>query len=252
MSLEANRILPVKYETGERQEMICMKELIFLAAIWLVFIPEPLRAQEALNLEDENARINYSVGYQVGGDFRRQGLELDPEVVAKGIEDAPSGNKPLITTAEMRKELTELQRRVSAKQAAPAAQAAEVQRQAGLAFLEANKAKAGVRVTASGLQYKIIREGTGKIPSAQDSVRVHYRGTRVDGSEFDSSYKRGAPAEFRLDRVIKGWGEGLQLMKEGAKYELYIPPELAYGDQGRLANQTLIFEVDLISVENEE
>ena len=116
-----------------------MKELILFAAICLVFIPEPLRAQEAVNLEDENARINYSVGYQVGGDFRRQGLELDPEVVAKGIEDALSGNKPLMTPAEMRKALTELQRRVSAKETAPAAQAAGAQRQAGLTFLEANK-----------------------------------------------------------------------------------------------------------------
>ena len=229
-----------------------MKKLILLAAFCLAFISTPSLAQEAVKLEDENARINYSVGYQVGGDFRRQGIELDSEVVAKGIEDALSGNKPLMTPVEMRKELTELQRQASAKQPAPKEQAAEAQRQAGQAFLEANKAKEGVQVTASGLQYKVIREGSGRSPSGQDSVKVHYRGRRVDGLEFDSSYKRGAPAEFRLDQVIKGWGEGLQLMKEGAKYELYIPPELAYGDQGQLANQTLIFEVDLISVENGE
>ena len=229
-----------------------MKKLILLAGFSLVLVSMPALAQEAVKLEDENARINYSVGYQVGGDFRRQGIELDPEVVANGIEDALSGNKPLMTPVEMRKALTELQRLASAKQPSPAAQAADTQRQTSQAFLEANKTKEGVRVTASGLQYKVIREGSGKHPSAQDSVRVHYRGTRVDGSEFDSSYKRGTPAEFRLDRVIKGWGEGLQLMKEGAKYEFYIPPELAYGDQGRLANQTLIFEVDLISVENDE
>jgi len=229
-----------------------MKKLILLAGFCLSLVSMPSIAQEAVELEDENAQINYSVGYQVGGDFRRQGIELDPEVVANGIEDALSGNKPLMTPVEMRKALTELQRLASAKQPSPAARAADTQRQTSQAFLEANKTKEGVRVTASGLQYKVIREGSGKHPSAQDSVRVHYRGTRVDGSEFDSSYKRGTPAEFRLDRVIKGWGEGLQLMKEGAKYEFYIPPELAYGDQGRLANQTLIFEVDLISVENDE
>ena len=210
----------------------------------------PSLAEEAVKLQDENARINYSVGYQVGSDYRRKGIRLDPEVVAKGIEDALSGNEPLLTPAEMRKELTEVQRRASAKQQARAEQSAEAQRQAGQAFLEANKAKEGVKVTASGLQYKIIREGSGRSPSGQDRVKVHYRGTRVDGSEFDSSYKRGAPAKFRLDRVIKGWTEGLQLMKEGAKYEFYIPPELAYGDRSRLANQTLIFEVDLISVES--
>jgi FKBP-type peptidyl-prolyl cis-trans isomerase FklB len=225
-----------------------MKRLILLAAFCSALFSMPLLAEEAVKIEDENARINYSVGFQVGGDFRRQGIELDPEVVAKGVEDALSGNTPLLTPAEMRKELTGLQRRASARQRARAEQAAEAQRQAGRAFLEANKTKKGVQTTASGLQYKIIRKGSGRSPSGQDSVRVHYRGTRVDGTEFDSSYKRGTPAEFRLDRVIKGWTEGLQLMKEGAMYELYIPPELAYGNRGRLANQMLIFEIELLEV----
>ena len=229
-----------------------MNKLILLAAFCLTLVSMPLFAQEALKLEDENARINYSVGYQVGGDFRRQSIELDPQIVAKGIEDALSGNKPLLKPDEMRKELTELQRRARAIQQARAKQAAEAQRRAGQAFLEANKAKDGVRVTASGLQYKVIRKGSGRSPSGQDRVKVHYRGTRIDGSEFDSSYKHGTPAKFLLDSVIKGWSEGLQLMKEGAKYELYIQPELAYGNKGRLANQTLIFEVDLISIENGE
>ena len=229
-----------------------MKRLILLALLIPALVSMPLRAEEALKLEDKNARINYSVGFQVGGDFQRQGIALDPEVVAKGIEDALSGSPPQLTPAEMRKELTELQGRASARQQARADQAAEAQRQAGRAFLEANKTKAGVQTTASGLQYKIIRKGSGRSPSGRDSVRVHYRGTRVDGTEFDSSYERGTPAEFRLDRVIKGWTEGLQLMKEGAKYELYIPPELAYGNRGRLANQTLIFEVELISVKPSE
>jgi FKBP-type peptidyl-prolyl cis-trans isomerase FklB len=229
-----------------------MKKLILLAAFCLALASKASLAQEAVELEDENARINYSVGYQVGGDFWRQGIKLDPEVVAKGIEDAFSGNKPLMTPVEMRKELTELQSRASAKQQPTADQTTEAQLRTGQAFLLANKAKEGVRVTRSGLQYKVIREGFGKSPSGQDTVKVHYRGTRVDGLEFDSSYKRGAPAEFRLDRVIKGWTEGLQLMKEGAKYEFYIPPELAYGNRGRLANQTLVFEVELISVKPSE
>jgi FKBP-type peptidyl-prolyl cis-trans isomerase FklB len=229
-----------------------MKKLILPAAFFLALFSMPLLAQEAVSLEDENARINYSVGYQVGGDFWRQGIELDPEVVARGIEDALSGNQPLMTPVEMRKELTELQRRASAKQQAAADQTAEAQLSTGQAFLMANKAKEGVKVTPSGLQYKVIREGSGRSPSDQDTVKVHYRGTRIDGSEFDSSYKRGTPAEFRLDRVIKGWTEGLQLMEEGAKYEFYIPPELAYGNRGRLANQTLVFEVELISIEPSE
>jgi len=225
-----------------------MKRLILLVLLFLSLFSLPSLAEEPVMLEDENARINYSVGYQVGGDFRRQGIDLDAEVVAKGIEDALSGSKPPLTPVEMRKELTELQRRASAKQQTLAQQAAEEQLLASQAFLEANKAEEGVQVTASGLQYKIIREGAGRSPSAEDTVKVHYRGTRFDGSEFDSSYKRGAPAKFRLDRVIKGWTEGLQLMKEGGKYELYIPPELAYGSRGRLANQTLIFEIELLEV----
>lgn len=229
-----------------------MKKLILPAAFCLALFSIPSLAQKAVRLEDENARINYSVGYQVGGDFRRQGIELDPEIVAKGIEDALSGNQPLMTPVEMRKALTELQRRASAKQQAAADQTSEAQLSTGQAFLMANKAKEGVKVTPSGLQYKVIREGSGRSPFAQDTVKVHYRGTRIDGSEFDSSYKRGTPAEFRLDRVIKGWTEGLQLMKEGAKYQFYIPPELAYGNRGRLANQTLLFEVELISVEHSE
>jgi FKBP-type peptidyl-prolyl cis-trans isomerase len=225
-----------------------MKRLILLVVLFLSLFSLPSLAEEPVMLEDENARINYSVGYQVGGDFRRQGIDLDPEVVAKGIEDALSGSKPLLTPVEMRKELSELQLRASAKQKALVQQAAQEQLLASQAFLEANKAEEGVQVTASGLQYKVIREGSGRTPSSQDRVKVHYRGTRIDGSEFDSSYKRGAPSEFRIDRVIKGWTEGLLLMKEGAKYELYIPPELSYGNRGPLANQTLIFEIELLEV----
>jgi FKBP-type peptidyl-prolyl cis-trans isomerase FklB len=225
-----------------------MKRLFLFAIYGLTFVSLPSLAQEAVKLEDENARINYSVGYQVGDEFRRQGIALDPEVVAQGIGDALSGNTPLLTPVEMRKELTELQRQAKTKQQARAKQAAEAQLRAGRAFLETNKVKEGVHITASGLQYKVIREGSGGSPSGQDKVKVHYRGTRIDGTEFDSSYKRGDPAEFRLDRVIKGWTEGLQLMKEGAKYEFYIPPELAYGKRGRLANQTLIFEIELLEV----
>ena len=229
-----------------------MKKLILLAAFCLAFISTPSLAQEAVNLEDENARINYSVGYQVGGDFRRQGIELDPEVVAKGIEDALSGNKPLMTPVEMRKALTELQRQTNAKQPAPKEQAAEAQQQAGQAFLEANKTKEGVQVTASGLQYKAIREGSGRSPSGQDKVKVHYRGTQVDRFGVRQLLQAWDAHGISTRSGDKRLGRGLAAHEGGAKYELYISPDLAYGDQGQLANQTLIFEVDLISVENGE
>ncbi len=225
-----------------------MRGSLSIAAFCLAVASPSTLAGETVKLDDDNARMNYSVGYQVGGDFKRQGVDLDPALVNKGIEDALSGAKPAMTPAEMRKELAELRQRVIAERQALAQQQSEAQRQAGKEFLAANKAKDGVKVTASGLQYKIIEPASGKTPAAQDTVKVHYRGTRIDGTEFDSSYKRGKPAEFRLGGVIKGWTEGLQLMNEGAKYELYIPPELAYGDRGRLAHQTLVFEVELLSV----
>jgi FKBP-type peptidyl-prolyl cis-trans isomerase FkpA len=148
----------------------------------------------------------------------------------------------------MRKELTALQQQVAEARQARADEEAAKQREAGQAFLDENKGKEGVQVTESGLQYKILEPGTGKQPGPTDQVKVHYRGTRVDGSEFDSSYQRGKPAEFRLDRVIKGWTEGLQLMQEGGKAQFFIPYDLAYGERGRLGNQTLIFDVELLEV----
>lgn len=225
-----------------------MKGHLMLPPLLLAFAMLPASAEETLSLEDENARINYSVGYQVGGDFKRQGTEIDPEIVVRGVEDALSGAKPLMTPVEMSQVLSELQRKVAAARKANADKTAAAQREAGQAFLEANKDKEGVKVTDSGLQYRVIEPGTGRQPGPNDTVRVNYRGTRIDGSEFDSSYKRGKPAEFRLDRVIKGWTEGLQLMQEGGKAQFFVPPELAYGERGRLGKQALIFEVELLSV----
>jgi FKBP-type peptidyl-prolyl cis-trans isomerase FklB len=221
---------------------------LLLPVLWLALTSAPVAAEEAAPLADENARINYAVGYQVGGDFKRQGLDIDPEVVARGVADALAGAEPAMTEAEMRKELTALQQQVAEARQARADEEAAKQREAGQAFLDENKGKEGVQVTESGLQYKILEPGTGKQPGPTDQVKVHYRGTRVDGSEFDSSYQRGKPAEFRLDRVIKGWTEGLQLMQEGGKAQFFIPYDLAYGERGRLGNQTLIFDVELLEV----
>jgi len=225
-----------------------MKGAFLLSPFLLALVSALALAEEPLELEDENARINYSVGYQVGGDFKRQGREIDLDILVRGVADAIVGVEPLMTPREMRKELTELQKKVMAARKARAEEAAAGQREAGKAFLEANKAKDGVQVTESGLQYKIIESGTGKQPRPTDTVTVNYRGTRIDGTEFDSSYKRGKPAQFRLDRVIKGWTEGLQLVKEGGKAQLVVPSDLAYGQRGRLANQVLIFDVELIAV----
>lgn len=205
-------------------------------------------AGEALSLEDEAARISYSLGYQIGGDFKRQNEEMNTTAVIQGIQDAISGAEPKMTSEEISATLSELKQKIVADQRRGA-----VERELGLVadgekFLEENAKKEGVVTTESGLQYKVIQEGTGKSPGPEDQVTVQYRGRLVDGNEFDSSYKKGKPATFQLNGVIKGWSEGLQLMKEGGKAELYIPQKLAYGDRGPLAHRALIFEVELLSV----
>lgn len=205
-------------------------------------------AAEPLNIEDEATRLNYSLGYQIGGDFKRQGIKLDGPALVKGIEDALAGAEPLMPADDIRNTLMELRRQLVAQQRASAAEADKKKIEEGKKYLAENAAKPGVVTTASGLQYQIIEPGTGKAPSPTDQVSVHYRGTLVNGSEFDSSYSRGEPTSFRLDGVIKGWTEGLQLIKEGGKIRLVIPPELAYGERGTLAHQTLVFDVELISV----
>jgi FKBP-type peptidyl-prolyl cis-trans isomerase FklB len=203
---------------------------------------------EDLKLEDETARINYSLGYQIGGDFKRQGLEMNPAAVTKGIEDALSDAAPLMKPEEMQGTLTELKRKLVAQQKQKAEEQAAKLLAESKQFLEGNAKQEGVLITESGLQYQIIEPGTGKAPTATDKVTVNYQGTLVDGKEFDSSYKRGKPATFKLDGVVKGWTEGLQLIKEGGKIKLFVPPELAYGDRGPLANRALIFDVELLSV----
>ena len=206
------------------------------------------RAQEPLNLEDETARISYSLGYQIGGDFERQHVELDAAVVVQGIQDALAGAEPKIPAAEMNKTLTDLKQKIVIEQKKRRAEQELETVAEGKQFMEENAKKPGVVTTESGLQYKVIQEGTGKSPGPQDQVTVNYRGTLIDGKEFDSSEKRGKPATFKLNGVIKGWSEGLQLMKEGGKAVLYIPPNLGYGDRGPLGHRTLIFHVELLSV----
>lgn len=205
-------------------------------------------AAETLKLDDNNARINYSLGYQIGGDFKRQGVEINAEAVVKGIEDALSGAQPMIDPRAMQATLMELKRKVVAKQRAKKGETELQYIEMGKRFMQENAVKEGVKTTASGLQYKIIEAGKGKAPKPTDQVTVNYRGTLTNGNEFDSSYQRGEPATFSLNGVIKGWTEGLQLINEGGKIQLFIPPDLAYGSRGPMAHRTLIFDVDLISI----
>lgn len=204
-------------------------------------------------LKDDKDRISYSIGVNIGTNMKKQSLDVNPEALAKGINDAIAGKETLMSEQEMNNTLSSLQKELMAKQMERQKELAEKNKKEGDAFLEENKKKEGVVTLASGLQYKVITEGTGESPTLSDTVTVNYSGKLIDGTEFDSSYKRGQPAVFRVNSVIPGFSEALQLMKTGAKWQLFIPGNLGYGDRGAGRtigpNATLIFEVELISFE---
>lgn len=201
-------------------------------------------AAEPVAAMDDTARMNYALGYQLGRDLA--GLELRSDALLEGLEDGRSGTASQLDPPAMEAALQGLEARINEQRAKAQAAAAEKAAAAGATYLAENAKRPGVQTTASGLQYKILTEGKGRKPTTNDTVTVHYRGTLVDGSEFDSSYKRGQPATFPVSGVIAGWTEALQLMQEGAQYQLVIPPALAYGDRGPLAGQVLIFDVELL------
>jgi len=228
---------------------------VILRAVFVVaFFSGVCLADEKPELKGEKEKISYSIGYQIGGDFKRQGVELAPDLLVKGIQDATGGAEPRLSPQEMRKTLVDLKMKVEADERKRQSEIAEKNRAEGEAFLAANGKKEGVVTLPSGLQYKVLAAGKGKSPNPTDNVTVHYRGTFVDGTEFDSSYKRNAPATFGVDRVIVGWQEALPLMKEGAKWQLFVPSKLAYGEQGSGSkfppNSTLLFDVELIAVQS--
>lgn len=195
---------------------------------------------------DENGRMNYALGYQLGRDLA--GTEIKSDALLKGLKDGSGGAQPALKPEEMQAAMSGLEKRITEQRAKQQAESAKKAAAAGDAFLAQNAKQAGVTTTKSGLQYKVIQPGTGRSPTPDDTVTVHYRGTLVDGTQFDSSYDRGQPASFPVKGVIAGWTEALQLMKEGAKYQLVIPPALAYGDRGPLAGQVLRFDVELVKV----
>ena len=203
------------------------------------------RAAEPAAPMDDTAKMSYALGYQLGRDL--SGTDLRSESLLKGLEDGRSGATAKLDKTEMETALAALEQRINEQRAKAQAAAAQKAAADGAAYLAANAKREGVTTTASGLQYKVVTAGTGRSPTATDTVTVHYRGTLVDGTEFDSSYQRGQPATFPVKGVIAGWTEALQMMKEGAKWQLAIPPALAYGDRGPLAGQVLLFDVELIS-----
>ena len=211
------------------------------------------KTQPPLTLKTEKEKFSYALGMNIGNGMHRQGVDVDPNILLRGMKDALAGRKTLMSEEEARTAVMQMQNQVRQKMESKAKEAGASNKKQGDDFLAANKTKEGVVLLPSGLQYKILKEGTGPKPSATDSVVCNYRGTLIDGKEFDSSYKRGQPATFPVNGVIKGWTEALQLMPVGSKWQLFIPPDLAYGERGAGGDigpdSTLIFEVELLSIE---
>ena len=211
-------------------------------------------AQKPLTLDTDKDKASYAIGLNIGRSMKKDGVEITPELLTKGVKDGLADAKPLLTDEEITKVLTTLQADVRKRQQEAFQAALTKNKEEGDAFLVANKAKPDVVALPSGLQYKVLQAGDGPKPTAADTVVCNYRGTLIDGTEFDSSFKTGKPATFQVNRVIKGWTEALQLMPVGSKWELYIPSSLAYGERGTQGgpigpNAALIFQVELLSIQ---
>ena len=228
-----------------------MKLQLFVA-LGIVLLVSQVSAQEKTDLKNQKEKISYIIGMDIGNNLKKQFVDIDPNILAKGIKDALTGGKPLLTEQEIHETLAAFQKEMVVKQE----EVAKKNKKEGETFLAENKKKEGVKTLPSGLQYKVIKAGIGKKPKLTDTVTTHYRGTLIDGTEFDSSYKRGQPATFQVSGVISGWTEALQLMEEGARWQLFIPPNLAYGERGAGGvigpGATLIFEIELISIQEKK
>jgi FKBP-type peptidyl-prolyl cis-trans isomerase len=204
-------------------------------------------------LRTDQEKTSYAVGVQMGRDMKRYGMSLDPDAVARGFRDAYQGGRLALSEQEIAQLSANAQRQMAARSAEVMKEDAERNKREGDAFLARNKTAPGVRTLADGLEYRVLKAGTGPTPRATDRVVVNYRGTSIDGTEFDSSYRKGQPIAVPVNGVIRGWSEALQLMPVGSKWQLFIPPHLAYGPQGAPPaigpNETLIFEIELLAIQ---
>lgn len=223
-----------------------------IVILGILLLVSQVNAQENLVLKSQKEKVSYIIGMEIGSNLKKQLADVDSTILAKGIQDALTDRKPLLTEKEIQETMAAFQKEMMVKQT----EVAKKNKAEGEAFLSENKKKEGVKALPSGLQYKVIKAGTGKKPKSNDTVTVHYRGTLINGAEFDSSYKRGQPVSFQVSGVIPGWTEALQLMEVGAKWQLFIPSNLAYGEQGAGRdigpNATLIFEVELVSIQEKK
>ena len=236
-----------------------MRRIAGIALVACLAVPGLVNATDpgkALELKSFKDKLSYSIGINMGSYLNGVSEELDYDRVLLGLQNGFDGSKSLLTMEEMQQVQKEFAQKMKVKQEAQLKAMQEKNKKAGDEYLAKNKTKKGVIVTDSGLQYEVIKEGTGAKPKAEDTVKVHYKGTKIDGTVFDDSNKRGEPATFGVTQVIPGWTEVLQLMKEGASYRVVIPSALAYGQQGAPPmiepNSVLVFDVDLISIEKKE
>ena len=227
-----------------------MKHIRIVAAAFV--LTSTAFAQQAPQLKDDKDKVSYSIGLDIGTTFKKQNMDINLDVLMSGLKDGTSGNKPLMTEDEIKQTMQGFQKSMMEKQAQRSKEAAVANLDKGQKYLDENKKKEGVKTTASGLQYKVVKEGNGPTPKETDTVVTHYTGTTIEGKEFDSSHKRNEPATFPVNRVIKGWTEALTMMKVGSKYQLAIPPNLAYGERGAGGdigpNETLLFDVELLEI----
>ena len=229
-------------------------KLKYLTPLAVLAFVAPALADNPAVLKDQRDKASYSIGVKIGADMKANALDLNSEALVTGLQDGISGAKPQLSDKERADSLMAFEQDLQKKEIERLKQLAEKNKKEGAEFLAANKAKEGVKTMSSGLQYKVLAEGNGTQPKPTDQVTVNYRGTFLDGTELDNSYKRGEPITFPVNGVIKAWSEALPLMKTGAKWQLFVPAELAYGEKGAGRaigpNSTLIFEVELVGIKS--
>jgi FKBP-type peptidyl-prolyl cis-trans isomerase FklB len=221
---------------------------VFALIIPIVFITGPVMAQD---ITSEKGKLSYAIGWDIGEDIKRRGAEFDVETIIAAVRDSAAGKDPQVPAEEMVAMLTELQKKVREEQTEAFQELSDENQIKSEEFLAANIAKTGIVVLPSGIQYRIIDEGEGARPNMSSSVKVHYRGSKINGHEFDSSFARGVPEEFTVNTVLKGWQEVLPLMKTGATWQIFVPPELAFGPRGNPPvgpNEALIFDLKLVEI----
>jgi FKBP-type peptidyl-prolyl cis-trans isomerase FklB len=221
---------------------------VIFALIVLALVANTAVAQD---IETDKGKLSYAVGWDIGEDIQRRGAEFDVETIIAAIRDSSAGKDPQVPAEEMVAMLTELQQKVRQEQAEAFQKLADDNQTAADEFLAANLSKNGIVALPSGVQYRIIEEGEGARPGMEDTVKVHYRGSKINGHEFDSSFARGVPEEFPVNTVLRGWQEVLPLMKTGATWQIFVPPELAFGARGNPPvgpNEALMFDLKLVEI----